>query len=381
MDKILIGLWTFFTIFLIILVYINQSPKQTNKSKTEFRIFLPLVIDSDSSWLATEDISLYQESLFDLIGLNSKNIEIRQDKYLVTPPYFGLKYRDGSAVELKIKEIKYPLETSTNNEKNVRRQSVFFYENWRKKRLGEKPMHKCKKKVLKLLSKAGYNNVTEIEAAFATPKFVLLSKARTKLYRNNVAMEVCKLRIENSDGKFEDKNNVNSIKKNYDAEDDDILNSNVNDDNTININNINDDDSDDFSTINKEQQTNNKNSNSYNNNNNNNKNITKKKQRSDWISIAVEGNIIDIEKFIITQLQNSIFWKSLHICTNMINMKLEAAYLNNFYPIVAGYPMWISTMAANLPFNQTVEMVFNPSVAFVNHLESVEIDYYKKSLH
>lgn len=69
----------------------------------EFRVFLPVLQKSDSSWLGPALVDKYAEVIRLLSTEFTGYAEKRTDTYVVTPAHYGLKYRHGSQLELKVR--------------------------------------------------------------------------------------------------------------------------------------------------------------------------------------------------------------------------------------------------------------------------------------
>jgi hypothetical protein len=73
----------------------------------EFRIFMPLLNPSDTEWLGAEKVATYQRLLdtaLASIGYSASTCsDTRSDEYIVGKPYYGLKYRGGKKLEIKVR--------------------------------------------------------------------------------------------------------------------------------------------------------------------------------------------------------------------------------------------------------------------------------------
>eukprot|EP00601_Ochromonadales_sp_CCMP2298_P011637 CAMPEP_0173266138 /NCGR_PEP_ID=MMETSP1142-20121109/28990_1 /TAXON_ID=483371 /ORGANISM="non described non described, Strain CCMP2298" /LENGTH=239 /DNA_ID=CAMNT_0014202007 /DNA_START=62 /DNA_END=781 /DNA_ORIENTATION=+ len=89
----------------------------------EFRIFFPLISDADREWLSLQEIDTYTEALQIMTIDSNAEVEKRVDSYFVTNHLYGLKYRQGKKLELKVQQ---------------REKVHAVFEVWNKTKLGKK---------------------------------------------------------------------------------------------------------------------------------------------------------------------------------------------------------------------------------------------------
>ena len=144
----------------------------------EFRVFLPHLTDLDRSWLSESEFNDYTSAVSNIkVSVESAaGPEVRADSYFVGKPFFGLKYRHGSKLEIKVRE------------KNV----VHGIEKWVKHKLGKKGIEKYKPEIVEILRSAGYeidNSNLELENQIA------VEKSRICVNDEDVTLELCQLNI------------------------------------------------------------------------------------------------------------------------------------------------------------------------------------------
>jgi hypothetical protein len=100
----------------------QRETAETTAETMEFRIFFPLLSDADSDWLTPEEVDAYTKALESMAMNTDAQVESRVDSYFVTNHLYGLKFRHGKKLELKIQGKKV--------------HGVF--EVWRKTKLGKK---------------------------------------------------------------------------------------------------------------------------------------------------------------------------------------------------------------------------------------------------
>lgn len=142
----------------------------------EFRVFLPLLTELDRSWLSAEEISAYTTSVANIKVGSTLAPEVRADSYFVGKPFFGLKYRHGTKLEIKVRD------------KNV----VKGVEKWTKYKLGKKNLEKYKPEIAEILTTAGYavdGTTLEIEHQIA------VEKSRQNVELDDLTLELCQLKV------------------------------------------------------------------------------------------------------------------------------------------------------------------------------------------
>ena len=144
----------------------------------EFRIFLPYCLPTDVEWAEVSDLARYEgylDRLLDTCGTQFP--EKRDDTYLVGTPWYGLKYRAGDKLEVKVR--------TGCMEHNI--------EVWKKIKLGGKGLRipDCKDALLKLLGAEGCVFPCDSDLITAE-KMVCVRKARNQIsYGTGTIREVC----------------------------------------------------------------------------------------------------------------------------------------------------------------------------------------------
>ena len=161
----------------------------------EFRIFLPLISDVEK-W-NSQKVTEYSESIHNLIqefqfDRNSTENETRTDNYMISDNHFGLKYRAGKKLELKIR-------TSVNN----------GIEKWIKLKLGKKSINHYKNDILNILSQNNILNETD-SICLDESKLISVRKTRNSYFHEKLSIEICYLTIIESEESIENVSNSDS---------------------------------------------------------------------------------------------------------------------------------------------------------------------------
>ena len=144
----------------------------------EFRIFFPLPVESDESWMPKDELQRYTLTLQQLTTASQTIPEKRTDSYFVTPPFFGLKYRHGSKLEIKVRN------------KDVQ----CGIEKWSKHKLGKKEIDHYKSDIGNILVAAGYDELTKIDhPALTFDHQIAVEKSRQCAMADDVLIEVCEI--------------------------------------------------------------------------------------------------------------------------------------------------------------------------------------------
>jgi hypothetical protein len=143
----------------------------------EFRIFLPYCLPTDVEWAEVDDLAQYEgylDRLLDTCGTEFP--EKRDDTYLVGTPWYGLKYRAGDKLEIKVR--------TGCMEHNI--------EVWKKIKLGKGLRIRDRKdELLKLLGTEGCVLPCD-SGLIAAEKMVCVRKARGQIsYGTSTIREVC----------------------------------------------------------------------------------------------------------------------------------------------------------------------------------------------
>jgi hypothetical protein len=144
----------------------------------EFRIFFPIVEEFDRTWMDPIAADKYVNAL-GAIPFDSASEPVRTDSYFVTRPFFGLKYRSGEKLELKIRD----------------KAVINGIEKWKKSKLGKKEFARYRGDILENLQNAGYTELLLEDPSLSGEKYVALKKTRKNAYFGEVVTEVCNLEV------------------------------------------------------------------------------------------------------------------------------------------------------------------------------------------
>lgn len=145
----------------------------------EFRVFFPVLNRAiNLPWLAPADLNKFVDAV-ENIAVNSAQLpEVRMDSYFLGKPYFGLKYRHGEKLEIKVRD------------KNI----VHGIEKWAKTKLGKKGIDHYKEDIHELLSSCGYHvDVGDPDLSFQHQ--VAVQKSRHCFVFGDVMLELCQLEV------------------------------------------------------------------------------------------------------------------------------------------------------------------------------------------
>lgn len=143
----------------------------------EFRIFLPRL--SSEELKLTSLHSIYEAVLLSLTTVSSSNNEAvpekREDTYLVGGCHFGVKFRAGKKLEIKIRRKKL--------HHNV--------EHWKKVKLGKKNLSHYKNEILALIESDSDQQLPEDEQLIAAENFLVVKKSRKTQLFGDISKELC----------------------------------------------------------------------------------------------------------------------------------------------------------------------------------------------
>lgn len=143
----------------------------------EFRVFLPRLTSEELR--STSLHSSYEAILSSIIvGLESMNklaTEKREDTYLVGGCHFGVKYRAGKKLEVKVRRKKLEL--------NI--------EHWKKVKLGKKKLSHYKNEILALLESDSDQRLPEDAQLITAEIFLTVEKSRKTQLFGEVSRELC----------------------------------------------------------------------------------------------------------------------------------------------------------------------------------------------
>lgn len=148
----------------------------------EFRVFLPVLQESDDEWLSVESKAEYIQEMQHFIDMIASLQDSRRDEYLVGSSFFGAKYRNMGKLEVKVKGggIAHP-----------------FIENWVKEKYGKKGLAHYKPKILAVLRAHGHIDEAKNDRALTTERLILVEKARSKTdLIDGPSLEICAIKVE-----------------------------------------------------------------------------------------------------------------------------------------------------------------------------------------
>lgn len=153
----------------------------------EFRIFLPRLFAEDSLWMESESAARYERVLLSLIsafgGLDNLFPDTREDIYLVGLPHFGIKFRAGKKLEMKIRCKKLD----------------FNIEHWKKVKLGKKKISHYKDEILALIASDSDQQLPDDAKFIDAESFIGVQKARRTQLLGETSKEICMISTNASD--------------------------------------------------------------------------------------------------------------------------------------------------------------------------------------
>ena len=209
----------------------------------EFRLFFPIVSASDKTFLSTSSVNgskIIDKKLIERYDMyvcnvnallkyvttinntndasnsldgNEHTVERREDVYYVTEPFYGLKYRHGKKLELKIRFQHNGINSRNENiiDGGVVEDSIIDsrsnvgnscgVERWAKFKLGKKKAKHYVDVVIDKLSKFGYN-INGLQSRMTNNPLSLFSqtmtidKSRNRLVIGDILLEICYLEIQ-----------------------------------------------------------------------------------------------------------------------------------------------------------------------------------------
>lgn len=141
----------------------------------EWRVFVPVVVDDGCE-------NLCKEVIESLVPPENPQ-EDRSDEYFVTSNDFGLKFRNGEKLELKVRTMY---------------DGHFGIECYSKFKLGKKKLSKQIDNICQILAEHEHVQSQLYAQILSDPKSIVISKSRRCRYDivNNVAIEVCYIDVE-----------------------------------------------------------------------------------------------------------------------------------------------------------------------------------------
>lgn len=154
--------------------------KRNKTHSMEFRIFFPLPLLRDSTWLSATAMESYQRTLQHLEQFARAPTEARTDSYFITYPFLGLKYRHGSKLELKVREPDF-------------RNGM---EHWTKTSLGREEASRYREQIVTFLQRHGHG--TTFSDLDFEEQIEIRKVRKNALLSNYAAYEACEIEIPSS---------------------------------------------------------------------------------------------------------------------------------------------------------------------------------------
>mmetsp|Transcript_20296 Transcript_20296/g.19604 ORF Transcript_20296/g.19604 Transcript_20296/m.19604 type:complete len:295 (+) Transcript_20296:233-1117(+) len=223
----------------------------------EFRIFLPRLSEEDYERTEIRPLVLkYGDIISSVIaafgGLNAPFPDKREDVYLIGGAHFGIKFRAGKKLELK-----------------MRRQKLdFSIEHWKKVKFGKKKISHYKNDILDLIEKECDQQMAEDVKMIEDEKFIGISKARRIQISGEISNEICLISTDSNARK--------------------------------------------------------------------------------WISIAIEGSLIEIQNYLHSKsYELNLILEALYHALEIVKIDIDMAIINSrvFIPVLGGYPTWVRVVA------------------------------------
>lgn len=127
----------------------------------------------------------YTCSIQKLADSRTSVADVRKDSYFITPCHFGLKHRNGEALELKIRD----------------RETESGLEFWTKTALTNEDVSACAEEIVSLLAQKGYEAAAD---ELAIGETVTLAKTVSKIELDKVNYEVTCICVEHGDAVHKD---------------------------------------------------------------------------------------------------------------------------------------------------------------------------------
>ena len=151
----------------------------------EFRVFIPILSNDVQGLLTQEELREYsrlQNVVLPILGYESSFQDSRNDRYIIGPDYFGLKFRNESKLEIKIRTNRPSLEQCC-------------IESWSKQKV-KKSIAKEEgiDEIMRLLTERGHENTFSQDREFLIQqKSIVVAKHRRNQYLDSVCVEICSL--------------------------------------------------------------------------------------------------------------------------------------------------------------------------------------------
>lgn len=174
----------------------------------EFRIFFPILNINNEEWLSINQnnyneyknkLNLYLDYLH---NTNSNSIENRDDTYVITNSFLGIKYRNNKKLEVKIKNS------------NKMQHGI---EKWHKYKLGKKDILHYQNDISNLLIEYNYNDINHerLYQLLTNPKLQIRKNRKCLDISNNtfiqsITYELCYITIPENQSYYHSYNNINN---------------------------------------------------------------------------------------------------------------------------------------------------------------------------
>ena len=299
-------------------------------------IFLTYVTINNNTKSINDSIHIYHDD---------NNIEKREDSYYVTEPFFGLKYRHGKKLELKIRYKNHiSMIDRMNNDGGDRRTSGVGgcsngIEIWTKYKFGKKNAHHYKNDILSKLIDCGYDShdLKSIDPHALFNQTMKIDKSRNRFLIGDMLFEVCHLFINDyKSASIHEHNNDNDLQGD------------------LKITSNNDNGGDINRSINRSINTNNKSNNDVVIDDN-----IPSGRRLQWLSISIEhfNHLNDIKHLLQSNHPDAKNLCDIIISYNklLINHSINILISRYLLPIASGYPLFINYLSKNIMMDETMK--------------------------
>jgi hypothetical protein len=302
-------------------------------------IFLSYVaINNNNTKSINDSIHNYHDN-------NDKAIEKREDSYYITEPFFGLKYRHGKKLELKIRYKNNISMIDRMNDVGDRRTAIpggvgscsNGIEIWTKYKLGKKNAHHYKNDIISKLLDCGYDShdLKLIDPHALFNQTMKIDKSRNRFLIGDMLFEVCYLFINDNNSANIHEHNDNDLQgdlKIICKNDDDNINCSIN--RSVNTNNKSNTDVVDVDNI-------------------------PSRRRLQWLSISIEhfNHLNDIKHLLQSNHPDAKHLSDIIISYDklLINHPINILISRYLLPIASGYPMFINYLSKNVMMDEAIK--------------------------
>ena len=160
----------------ILLLTCSHSIASLQKNM-EFRVFLPRLtpLEAKSSFSHAKYDAVLSNLISSFGDLNGSSLERRDDIYLIGGCHFGVKFRAGKKLEIKIRLKKLN----------------FNIEHWKKVKLGKKSLNHYRSEIVTLLQEESDQPQPEDAELIKAEKYFTVQKARSTQLFGEVSKEIC----------------------------------------------------------------------------------------------------------------------------------------------------------------------------------------------